>query len=370
MQVPMTRVLLLFVDGVGLGTDSADVNPFRVARLPNVERLLGGGAATASAAPYHGSAASLVGIDAVLGVAGTPQSGTGQASLLTGVNAAAIHGRHFGPWVPSGLRTLVRDQSILARARAAGRTAVFANAYPEEVKQLDADGAGAAADDRTGATDANGAGATGADGTGATGADGTGATAPNRLPADAPGNRGRSRRGSAFLRAGPPLAALGAGLLTRHTPELERGDAVASELTNEGWREKLGRRSVPAIDAVTAGRNLARIAGAADVTLFAHYTTDYAGHQQDMAAAVAALEKLDTFMGGLVEAAASDLLIAVVSDHGNIEDIRVGHTRNPALGLIIGKDHEQVARRLHSLTDVTPALMDYADLSTDSTSAP
>lgn len=337
----MTRVLLLFVDGVGLGADDASVNPFMVARLPAMEGMLGRKPVTAVGTPWHGENASLVALDAVLGVTGTPQSGTGQASLLTGVNAAAIHGRHFGPWVPSGLRSLVREQSILAQAQASGHTAAFANAYPEEVTHPAEDG-----EDTAGV---------------------------KRLPADAPAHRergsrdtarsgrarrGKARRGSAFLRAGPPLAALGAGLLTRHTPELERGDAVASELTNDGWRDKLGRTSVPAIDAATAGRNLARIAVGADVTLFAHYTTDYAGHQQEMAAAVAALEMLDMFIGGLIEAAASDLLVIVASDHGNIEDVRVGHTRNPALGLVAGAGHRRVARQLHALPDVVPAIMD------------
>lgn len=165
-------------------------------------------------------------------------------------------------------------------------------------------------------------------------------------------------RGSMFLRAGPPLAAIGAGLLTRHTPELERGDAVASELTNEGWRERLGRTQLPEIDAVHAGRNLARVAVQHDLTLFAHYATDYAGHQQDMGAAVRVLERLDAFLGGLLEARDEELVVFVVSDHGNIEDVRTGHTRNPALGVVIGPGHERIASRMHSLTDITPVILD------------
>jgi hypothetical protein len=321
----MARVLLLFIDGVGLGEDDASVNPFAVADLPTITGLLDGSAVTLSAAPRHSARASLVGIDALLGFAGTPQSGTGQASLLTGSNAVALHGGHFGPWVPARLRTLVREESVLARALGAGFSAAFANAYPEQVRQL---AAGAAA-------------------------------AP---PSDAPLRGVRERRAPSFLHAGPPLAALGAGLLTRHTPELERGDAVASELTNEGWRERLGRKDVPAIDPVRAGRNLARIAAQHDMTLFAHYATDYAGHEQEMDAAVLTLEKLDSFLAGLLDEADEDLLIFVVSDHGNVEDVRTGHTRNPALGLVIGNGHSLVAARLHSLTDVTPAILDVLSL--------
>jgi hypothetical protein len=314
----MPRVLLLFVDGVGLGDDDPAVNPFVTARIPTFTEL-SGGPPTLSSAPRYGTVASLIAVDAIMGGAGTPQSGTGQAALFTGRDAVALHGRHFGPWVPSRLQSLVREESVLARAVDAGLDVAFANAYPEEVTDVARRGT---------------------------------------LPSDAPVQGGRARRAPSFLRAGPPLAALGAGLLTRHAAELQRGDAVASELTNDGWRERLGRTDVPSIEARDAGANLARIAGRHDLTLFAHYTTDYAGHQQDMAAAVAALEKLDAFLAGLLAAAAPDLLVVLVSDHGNIEDVRTGHTRNPAIGLVIGAGHEAVARRLHSLLDVTPVILD------------
>src|SRR5690606_32645049 len=104
--------------------------------------------------------------------------------------------------------------------------------------------------------------------------------------------------------------------------------------------------------------NLARIASRHHFTLFAHYTTDYVGHQQNLDAAVATLEKLDAFLGGLVAESDDDLLTIVVSDHGNIEDVRVGHTRNPAIGLVIGPGHASVAARLTSLTDVAPVILD------------
>jgi 2,3-bisphosphoglycerate-independent phosphoglycerate mutase len=318
----MPRVLLIFIDGVGLGAADAAVNPFLNAALPTLQRLLPGSAITHSAAPLHAARASLVAVDATLGRDGVPQSGTGQATLLTGLDAVALHGRHFGPWVPARLRDTVRTQNVLCRAHAAGHIVAFANAYPEEVMA---------------------------------------ALQPDMVafPADHADASGRRRRSpAAFLRAGPPLAALGAGVLTRHTPELERGYAVASEITNEGWRERLGRTRVPAIDAVRAGRNLARIAHEHGLTLFAHYATDYAGHMQDMDGAVLALEKLDSFLAGLVDESAEDLLTIIVSDHGNIEDVRVGHTRNPAIAIAIGNGHAPVARRLRALTDVTPTILD------------
>jgi 2,3-bisphosphoglycerate-independent phosphoglycerate mutase len=324
------RVLLLFVDGVGLGDADATYNPFLQARLPALDRLLGGRGIIRDVAPHHAAAASLVAVDATLGHEGTPQSGTGQASLLTGANAVSMHGRHFGPWVPARLQKLVREESVLASAQLAGHDVAFANAYPEEVLQLAGAGTPAA-----------------------------------RLPSDVGTGAGearprdrRLRRAPALLRAGPPLAALGAGVLNRHTAELERGVAVASEITNDGWRTALGRTSVPCIPAEHAGRNLAGIAGAHRLTLFAHYATDYAGHRRDMDGAVAALERLDAFLGGLLEALPADVLLMLVSDHGNIEDVRTGHTRNPAIGLVAGQGHTLISRRLSSLTDIAPTVLD------------
>jgi hypothetical protein len=303
------KVLLLFLDGVGLGEDAATQNPFSAATLPTLDGLLDGRRVVRAASSISAARASLVGLDATLGVAGLPQSGTGQTALLTGEDAVRMFGRHFGPWVPTALRPLLMGSSVLARAAAAGRTVAFANAYPEELVA-----AGRAA------LEANG-----------------------RLPP--------------YLRAGPPLAALGAGVLDRHTDALERGDAVASEITNDGWREHLHRTNVPPRTAAEAGALLARIAAHHDLTLFAHYSTDTAGHAADLAVAIRALERVDAFLGGLLDALPADVLLVVASDHGNIEDATTGHTRNPALGLVVGEGHREIAARLRALTDVAPAIL-------------
>jgi 2,3-bisphosphoglycerate-independent phosphoglycerate mutase len=303
------RSLLLFIDGVGIGSGDPDRNPLAAARLPVLDRLLDGARPLAGARPGHRASASLVPLDARLGVPGLPQSGTGHTALLTGQNAPRLFGRHFGPWVPTTLRPLLAERSVLARTLAAGRAAAFANAYPEEVI------AEAAAGTRRG---------------------------PHSLP----------------LRTGPFLAARAAGLLTRHTPELTRGDAIASELTNEAWRERLGRTGLPRIDAREAGRNLGRLAAGHDLTLFAHYGSDHVGHGGDIAQAVEAVERIDGFLGGVVAAMGPDVLLVVASDHGNLEDVESGHTLNPALGLVIGPGREAAAERLRDLTDVAGVLLE------------
>ena len=319
----MARVLLFFVDGVGLGSDDPAVNPLAGARLPTFERLLGGRRPVLEAAGAETRSATLVALDATLGVDGIPQSGTGHATLLTGVDAVRRFGRHHGPWVPTALRPLVAERSLLARAKEAGRSVAFANAYPEElIRRV-------------------------------------------RLEPGAEAGVAAVGRRLGPLRAGPPLAALGAGLMTRHTAELERGEAVASEITNEGWIDRLDRTTLPRVSPETAGRSLARIAAAHELTLFAHYTTDHVGHRGTMEDAVEAIERVDRFLGALLEALPPDALLVVASDHGNLEEVGRQHTRAPALGLVAGDRHPEAAEALDDLRDVTPAILRRLGVDTD-----
>ena len=223
-------------------------------------------------------------------MAGTPRSGTGQVALLTGADAARLHGAHFGPWTPVKLRPTVEETSVLRRAADQGLSVAFANAYP----------------------------------------------------------RGWPGPGGSRRIAAPPLAARGAGVLTRHEDELGRGDAVSSEIVNDGWQRYLGHEWLPTIAPEDAGANLATIASGHDLTVYAHYATDTAGHKQSMTAAQASLERVDRFFAGLLCNLTADTLVLVASDHGNIEDVTAGHTRNPALGMAYGPGSEAAT----SLTDI------------------
>jgi len=298
------RAILVFLDGVGIGPGDPAHNPFAAAHLPRLRALLGGRLPVAEHLDGDGrivaEGAVLAAADATLGVEGLPQSGTGQTTLLTGRNGAAEYGRHFGPWVPTPLRPLLAAENLLRRAVDAERMAAFANAYPLS---------GAPADPRI-----------------------------FRRP------------------AGPMLAAQSAGALTRGAAELAEGRAVASSITNERWQERLGS-DIPQVTPDQAARTLARIAAEADVTLFAHYDTDYTGHRGDLAGAVAALERVDAFLGALADALPPDALLVVSSDHGNVEDVRGGHTINPVPVLALGPGRERFVNA-RSLMDVTPMMFD------------
>ena len=68
----MRKVLLLFLDGVGLGEDAATQNPFSAATLPTLDGLLDGRRVVRAASSISAARASLVGLDATLGVAAQP----------------------------------------------------------------------------------------------------------------------------------------------------------------------------------------------------------------------------------------------------------------------------------------------------------
>jgi hypothetical protein len=294
------RVLFVFLDGVGIGPDDGALNPFvRFAdALPTLTRLMGDAVPTSDRPRVTGSRGHSFPLDATLGVLGTPQSGTGQVALLTGESAAEEFGGHFGPWTPVRLRPLLEARNLLKRAAAARRVPAFANAYPRG------------------------------------------------WPGD-----GGSRRV-----AGPPLAARSAGVLTRHEDALADGTAVASEIVNDGWRRHLGFHALPEITPREAGANLARVSRSADLTLFAHYATDTAGHARDLDAARAALARVDEFFAGVLAHLGSDTLLLVASDHGNLEDVSGGHTRNPALGIAAGPGARE-ASALSDIRQVAPFLL-------------
>lgn len=299
------RVLLLFLDGVGIGPDDPDTNPLLTANLPTLRGLLGvptpGLGAVTNNTPF--GLAVVKPLNPLMGMEGLPQSGTGQTALLTGENAAAIYGRHFGPWVPVPLRPLMMERNILTRALARGIPTTFANAYPSQYI--------------------------------------------HRAWTKRPG--------------GPALAAHGAGLLTRTEVELGRGEAVSSEFLNSAWRTRLELPELPEITLKEAGRNLARISADFGLTFFAHYATDTAGHKKALGPGREALERVDTFLGGILSAMPPDTLLVVASDHGNIEDTRRGHTRNPIFSLFLGPDADRFSGHLTTIMDIPEAILTFLE---------
>jgi len=298
--VMIDHVIVLFLDGVGLGEADPKANPFMQANLATLGRLLDGRRLVRNNAGYASRHATLLPLDAHMGVPGLPQSGTGQTTILTGVNAPALLGYHYGPYPNQPLRDVLSNGNLFRQLLTNGKPAAFANAYPDRFL--------------------------------------------NRL------GRGTERL-SANTRA-----ALMAGLKLRGPNELKAGRAVSALLTNEHWSQ--WGYDVPELSAAQAGAQLAHLTEEHALTYFEFWYTDVAGHRQDADLALHVLHMLDDFVGGILDTL--DLgrsLVMLLGDHGNFEDLTTPkHTHNPALSLLIGAGHQTLAPRLHSLQDVTPSL--------------
>ena len=290
--VVSSRVLLFFIDGIGVGSDDPDRNPlasdeFKPLRLTESHRPM---ARVGPPMLAHG-------VDASLGVPGLPQSATGQTAILTGENAPRIMGHHMSGFPGPTLRRVLFEHSLLKQVRERGRSATFLNAFrPEYFTQPHA-----------------------------------------------------QRRLSATS-----LATLASGARFRSWEDLLEGRAVTHDLTHEKVRER--GYDLPLRTPEEAGAIIAAEAMKSDFSLFEYFETDRAGHAQDRERARHCLRDLtralETVLGNVDQDA---LTVIVVSDHGNLEDLTVGtHTMNPAIFAAWGKRDEPAADTPRRLTDITP----------------
>lgn len=119
-------VLLLFVDGLGIGVREAERNP--LARFPS--RFLSLFAnEPLPRLPYDGI---VIPTRADMEVPGLPQSATGQTALFTGCNASRAVGHHISGMPTPTLRRLLAESSIFKFVQERGKRGVFANALSEE----------------------------------------------------------------------------------------------------------------------------------------------------------------------------------------------------------------------------------------------
>ncbi|MDH7499283.1 MAG: hypothetical protein QHH30_02730 [candidate division NC10 bacterium] len=114
---------MVFIDGLGIGERDPRKNPMAEAETRWFAFFREGTGKAADPSPLLRFA------DANLGVEGLPQSATGQTTLLTGINAAQLLGRHVNGFCTRELRALLDGHSLFARLLQMGRKPTFANAY-------------------------------------------------------------------------------------------------------------------------------------------------------------------------------------------------------------------------------------------------
>jgi hypothetical protein len=297
---------MIFIDGLGIGSDNPEINPLLTADLPNLRKALRT-IPTQTAVGNGIIKPNMVfkAIDARLGVAGLPQSATGQTTLFTGINAPKLTGRHINGFPTKALRDILEQKSIFKRINQTGRRAVFANTFTREYFE-------------------------------------------------------KVRRGC-WRHSASTTAALAGDCRLLMVEDLERGYAVYQDITNEQLLEK--DYPVPIITPEIAGENLVRQAILNDFTLFEYFQTDRCGHAQDWKLSMLLLNRLDRFVATVASRMPPEFCLVLTSDHGNIEDLSVKtHTLNPAPLLVLGADAESFAK-VNSLTDVCPAILNHLAIS-------
>jgi 2,3-bisphosphoglycerate-independent phosphoglycerate mutase len=299
----MTKVLFIFLDGIGLGSDNPETNPLARVEMPYLQSLLGGQKLLASTAPFESELVSLLALDAGLGVDGLPQSATGQAVLMTGINIPAELGYHYGPKPnPQVASYLKNGNTLFSWLRAKGKKAALLNAYP-----------------------------------------------PRYFSGIESGKR---------LYSSIPLAVTNAGYSLFTQEDFFEGKALSADFTGHGWRSMLEIAEAPLRSAQESGAKLAELARAYDFSMFEYWASDYAGHKQNMEWAIQQMEVFDGVLEGLVNAWDLDEdLILVTSDHGNMEDLSTRrHTHAKVPGLVIGAKHKTFAEGLRDLTGIAPRI--------------
>jgi hypothetical protein len=119
----MNHVLLIFIDGLGIGERGAD-NPLSLTE--NVEPL----AVFKDEEPVIFQNGALARTDACLGIEGRPQSASGQTTILTGVNAPQALGHHKQGFPNQALRDIINENSIFLQLKKLNiEPNTFANGY-------------------------------------------------------------------------------------------------------------------------------------------------------------------------------------------------------------------------------------------------
>jgi 2,3-bisphosphoglycerate-independent phosphoglycerate mutase len=289
----MSRALLFFIDGLGIG-ERSPFNP-----LDGLE-MAAPLAIFQDEEPEIIFDGALVRTDACLGVEGRPQSASGQTTILTGVNAPSTLGYHKQGFPNQALLEIIREHSIFLQLKRAGIAPnTFANAYTPRFFE------------------------------------------------------GRPRWVSATT-----AAVEAADMRFRDLEDLRAGRAVFQDFTNAMLIERGLEISTGTPE--QAAETLARLTEEHRFTLYEYFITDKIGHLQDMEAARVVLANLARLLRALL--ARLDLkhtTLILTSDHGNIEDLSSrNHTLNLVPTLVWGEHRDMVARRISTLADITPAIVE------------
>jgi 2,3-bisphosphoglycerate-independent phosphoglycerate mutase len=298
----MSKVILLFIDGVGIGKKDFQFNPFFKYGSRFFEQIFG-------VIPYDeektvvGDMAYVFPSDPLMGIPGLPQSGTGQTSIFCGFNAPALINMHFGPYPYSTLIPEIKEKNIFLDCIKRNKKVSFLNAYPSIFFEYLQEG-------------------------------------KQRLSVTT-------------------LSCRLAGVTLNSVEDIRAGKALTAEITNERWNVKLGY-SLEAISPEHAASILLKNAEENDLTVYEYFLTDHLGHGRFKEETEHAYDNLDRFLLTLfVTLDKEKFTVIICSDHGNFEDLSVKtHTYNPALTVSYGKYANRFYESVKDLSNIKHVVLE------------
>jgi len=297
----MESTLLIFLDGIGIGEEDYEFNPFFKYGFKTFENIFNQIPSTANSF-FKKDNIFLWGTDANLGIEGLPQSGTGQTSIFTGINAPSIIGQHFGPYPYSTLLPTLKQKNIFKEFLNRNKKVFFANAYPKIFFDYV--------------------------------------------------NSGRRRLSVTSL------SCLYSEVKLQSVTALRKGKALSAEIDNSRWVNKLGY-NLPIIKPQTAANRLIKIASENNFTLFEYFLSDHLGHWREREHFNRIFKTLDDFLFEILTKLPKEITLLICSDHGNLEDLSTKmHTRNPALTISAGKYSHKLYERIQSLDQIKDAILE------------
>lgn len=297
------HILLLFLDGVGIGKKDYEWNPFFKFGFQTFQNLFGELPHLENRSLSNGKI-FLSGVDASMGISGLPQSGTGQTSIFCGVKAPQIINQHFGPFPYSTLIPIIQEKNIFKYFLDNNEKVTFANAYPQVFFDYI--------------------------------------------------NSGKKRLSVTTLSCNLN------GMHLNGIDEVVKGEALTAEITNARWNTKLGY-NLPIISAEQAAKNLLNISNKNTFTAFEYFLTDHLGHGRYDEDTEATFKILDEFLFTIfTQFDKEKLSIILCSDHGNVEDLSVKtHTTNPSLLITAGQNAKIVSENIKDLSDIKHSIIKY-----------
>ncbi len=289
------RVLCVFIDGIGIGRNDPQVNPFA-----RVQSSIFPASLDMSRSKVCDGI--IISTDACLGIPGLPQSATGQMAIFTGINAPQQFGKHRSGFATPSIIEVLRHESVFVKVLHQGKSAAFANAYGREFFEL-----------------------------------------PAKI---------RSRITSVTT-----AATQTAGLQFLLAEDILRGRSLYHDFTNAALRAR--GYDYPEFTPEFAGKQLATLSQTYDFCLYEYFLTDKVGHFGNIQLAVQEVKKLEAFLTAVLEHTdLRSTVVLLCSDHGNMEDMRViTHTLNPVPTIIWGNVSSELTNSIQNLTDITPFIL-------------